>query len=403
MANADSSDPATLLTIPAEMQKAIADVTDNQGLLALRLTNKELHAAVDDSFLERFFTIRRHAMTLHGLSALVEITMRPHLIRKLKEIVLVYMEPNFRGEVAGEETVNPQQRTMLRSLRVARWKHEFEELFDKGHAERLLQAVLINVVSQSPKLTVADASDVNAETFGCRLLTRSLGLREDDVVLTTTAVDGPTLLSSIELANFPIRDLDIFISDYTSKWCLDNAFEAISNLAAPCWANLRALCLHLPASTYHWKGGQDLSLLEFIEAAANIESLSLKIKVWDFGTDSSHVLARLGEAFKKHALRDIELHKFETELPQHIDFFLPHQKTLRSVVLSGMVLLSGCWSKVRHLNYSGVWRGSLVLIVAGVRALPSRLPVAQISDQRPHLQHRDRIRDDGGGRRSLPS
>lgn len=108
MADANSSDPATLLTIPTEMQKAIADVTDDQGLLALRLVNKELHAAVDDSFLERFFTTRRHIMTLHGLSALVEITMRPHLIRKLKEIVLVDMELDFQGVVAGDETLNPQ-------------------------------------------------------------------------------------------------------------------------------------------------------------------------------------------------------------------------------------------------------------------------------------------------------
>lgn len=243
---------------------------------------------------------------------------------------------------------------MLRSLRVARWKHEFEELFDEGHAERLLQAVLINVVSQCPKLTVADASDVNAETFGGRLFTRSLGLKEDDVLTGATAVDVPALFSSIELANFPIRDLDILISDYTSSWCLYNAFGNISNLAALCWANLRALCLHPPASTHHWEGGKDLLLLEFIVAAVNIEFLSLKIEYWDFGVDSSHLLARLGKAFNKHALRDIELHNFETRLPQHIGFFLPHQKTLRSVVLSANVLLSDCWSKVRRLSYSRV-------------------------------------------------
>lgn len=51
--------PHTLLIISAEMQKAIADVPDDECFLSLRYASLKLHLATDDSFLEIFFNTRR--------------------------------------------------------------------------------------------------------------------------------------------------------------------------------------------------------------------------------------------------------------------------------------------------------------------------------------------------------
>ena len=51
--------PHTLLIISTEMQKAIADVPNDECFLALRYASLESYLATDDSFLEESFNTRR--------------------------------------------------------------------------------------------------------------------------------------------------------------------------------------------------------------------------------------------------------------------------------------------------------------------------------------------------------
>lgn len=80
---------ATILSIPAELQKAIAETLDrDKDVLQLRQTCRELCAASHDTFVQRFFTTRTILYTKQGLELLHTLSAQRHLFGKLRRVHL---------------------------------------------------------------------------------------------------------------------------------------------------------------------------------------------------------------------------------------------------------------------------------------------------------------------------
>ncbi|KAK3666473.1 hypothetical protein LTR22_002778 [Elasticomyces elasticus] len=82
-----------LLTMPTEMLAVIAEQSDPQDVLALRLTRRCIANAVEDAFIKTFFVKRRHLYSVFGLQSLLRITATPHLVQHIQEIEITVVQP----------------------------------------------------------------------------------------------------------------------------------------------------------------------------------------------------------------------------------------------------------------------------------------------------------------------
>ena len=70
----------------------IANLADRRDLLTLRLVCRDLSRAVDEPFLEAFYSKRRHLITPYSLEYLVEISEDARLKGRLREVEFVIAE-----------------------------------------------------------------------------------------------------------------------------------------------------------------------------------------------------------------------------------------------------------------------------------------------------------------------
>lgn len=70
----------------------IANLIDRKDILALRSVCRDLSRAVDDPFLDKFFSKRRHLITPYSLECLVAISKDERLRRKLRQLESVIGE-----------------------------------------------------------------------------------------------------------------------------------------------------------------------------------------------------------------------------------------------------------------------------------------------------------------------
>ncbi|CAK3829713.1 3-isopropylmalate dehydrogenase [Lecanosticta acicola] len=269
------ADRASLLTIPAEMQQAIAEVADNPSLLALRLVSRELRAAADDPFLERFFTVRKHVMTTYGLAALLQISTRPHLTRKLKEIVLAFVEPNIGDYWCGKDRPESYMADeMLRYIRRDEWNQAKDDLFLCQRAESLLIAILKSLRGHDLKLTIVDGCREDfATAFGLQHLKRSFGVERSGFQEEEPPHDCTALLSSIAVAAFPVAYLGLYFGFYEhGSMTLSYGMQSLA-FKKRSWSSLRKLDVTIADFGDDWTDRAHMDMLAFIRAANKIEDV----------------------------------------------------------------------------------------------------------------------------------
>lgn len=77
---------ATLSSLPAEMVENVARYLDASDLLSFRQSCRHACYGSENTFLERFFSTRRHIDTHYSLKALIEISEHRYLLKRLKRV-----------------------------------------------------------------------------------------------------------------------------------------------------------------------------------------------------------------------------------------------------------------------------------------------------------------------------
>jgi hypothetical protein len=79
---------AAMLGLPVEVLERVVSFSDPREVITLRSTCKILEKAAINSFIDHFVKCRRHAVTIHSLKTLIEITSHPYFANFVKKIIL---------------------------------------------------------------------------------------------------------------------------------------------------------------------------------------------------------------------------------------------------------------------------------------------------------------------------
>jgi hypothetical protein len=79
---------ASMLSLPVEVLERVVSFSDPKEVKTLRSTCRKLEEAAINSFIDHFVKCRRHAITIHSLKTLVEITIHPYFAKFVEEIIL---------------------------------------------------------------------------------------------------------------------------------------------------------------------------------------------------------------------------------------------------------------------------------------------------------------------------
>jgi hypothetical protein len=77
-----------MLSLPVEVMERVVSFSDPREVITLRSTCKILEKAAINSFIDHFIKCRRHAIPIHSLRTLIEITTHPYFAKFVSKIVL---------------------------------------------------------------------------------------------------------------------------------------------------------------------------------------------------------------------------------------------------------------------------------------------------------------------------
>ena len=95
--------------LPAELFYHIAEYASPETLYNLRLVSRDVHSAVEPSFLAAFFHERYYACTRFALQSLVEVSAHPVLRKRLKLLVFCISNP-YLWDIEGIRTIIERRR-----------------------------------------------------------------------------------------------------------------------------------------------------------------------------------------------------------------------------------------------------------------------------------------------------
>lgn len=296
-----------------------------------------------------------------GLRTLLEISMRPYLTRKLKEVALVKVEPSpYEYDSTYEQhhsrgSLRPDQYehdNLVREMVVAQWDAERRQLLDFGWAIHIIARVLRNLKDRRPMLAISHlSSSPYAPLYGEKQLRNHLGAGWRDLNDWGIPYEVAYLLACIAEADFPVSALTLEVDAFYDR-SLGNGFNVNPQIfERPCWTSLTTLKLRIAQDQDEWKDEEKTRNLHFfLQAARNASNVdlmlhsSLTIHAEDHGTSA---LKWLADGFKDHHLVSVVIYSLNGTEEDFLRFLRPHVQSLRDLeLLSTCVIDDGCWSKV---------------------------------------------------------
>ncbi|KAK6422462.1 hypothetical protein LTR95_016677 [Oleoguttula sp. CCFEE 5521] len=176
---------AAIERLPTETIDTVMLLVDNHTFLDMRRTCRKIYHDVDEVFVARFFSNRKHLWTVQSLDVLVAITQQTRLARVMRRLEFAFWDSNrFLTP-----KLRPRDRVQSRYSAV----HQGDELIDyafkvaqqakesvTAHGIDRLAHALVNLRTAGLKLTLAMSAvkiDGPHETFGLAMLRKSLGHR----------------------------------------------------------------------------------------------------------------------------------------------------------------------------------------------------------------------------------
>nr|OQO28911.1 hypothetical protein B0A51_03931 [Rachicladosporium sp. CCFEE 5018] len=160
-------------------------LVDNAALLNMRRTCRKIYYDIDEVFVARFFSNRKHLWTVQSLDVLVAITQQTRLARVMRRLEIAFWD--------FDRFLTPKLRARDRVHSRHNAVHQGDELIDHafGVAQQETESVtaqgiaplaqaLVNLRSAGLKLTLAMSAvniDGPNEAFGLATLLKSLGPR----------------------------------------------------------------------------------------------------------------------------------------------------------------------------------------------------------------------------------
>ncbi|KAF1346287.1 hypothetical protein BDV97DRAFT_39242 [Delphinella strobiligena] len=197
-----------ILTLPPEMIEKIGEAADPHDLLATRLSCTEICGALSKPFVGAHFMIRKHIVTTHSLSALIDITAHPIFGPAIRELwidttypnddLLGYLKRQYRHLDVG--MYNNLSETYIRIT-------DDHSTLDEGRGAELLAEVLTNLRKLSVVVSLGVFQDYKPWTRGWGYQ-QAYGMFPSDIICTQrTTYRLDLLFVAVRLSQYPIRVL----------------------------------------------------------------------------------------------------------------------------------------------------------------------------------------------------
>ncbi|KAK5683091.1 hypothetical protein LTS10_004622 [Elasticomyces elasticus] len=362
----------TITLLPQEIKDSIADECELDDLPTLRLIDRAFDTSGKESLGKRYMQTRTHIYTLDSLTELEKITADPDLAKHIQKIVLVaqrYIGPeydfydHYDDEPASEvhfRIFNFFEREIPRG-----GGHLLQSIFRNLNRTRQLHPTssagnIVFTVSQSPGMT--------AHPWGRRrYLERIKAAGIDTKDLRLSGYYNPqevlvALLGASTYEHSPILELDARYN--APPLCYDEEdqlgfqfhWDALT-IAQPPLAALKSLKLDFEQEPMCWDDGCWERFRNFINAAPNLESLSIASTGGQSNMDT-WTLREMGEALERATwvedvkIRSLELGPWWTTSETLLDFLAVTKRTVQSLKLYRVGLSKAesiattCWQHV---------------------------------------------------------
>lgn len=333
----------TILSIPAEMQKAIAEHIENdEDILQLRQTCRELCAASHDTFVQRYFTTQTVLYTKQGLDHLHKISAQPHLVGRLKEVTFKTLVPR---------TIDDARPHPIEALKYLYFSQKVLKAtaFD-GSEVALLTQILDNfsVAGSEPCFALLEyrahpdarlAKIPGLSKMSSVLLSRftKLGLVSSGSFRSQDRCDYCALTAltiASAASNFPLTELHF--TNYGPS-IFSRGAELPDDTISKSWRHLKTLSIPLQERQY-WPQ-TDAQLPRFVRFAPALESLTLYFQCGNENEEREHALRLVHSATTGHRLRSIQIHGYITSDASSKDLMVfpgNHRETLKDLVISSV-------------------------------------------------------------------
>ncbi|KAF7188573.1 hypothetical protein HII31_10235 [Pseudocercospora fuligena] len=361
---------ATLTSVPTELLQDIASRIPRHDLLHLRKVNREVAAKVDDVFVERFFTSRRHLVTKYSLEKLAEMTAVPRLNRKMKKLELVVTgiseyewdkpvplppktkkEAYYTGDwgLPGAKPKTNSERLMEYLEALREWTAQ-KLIYESWYAEcdilsnevdvAMLSATFINFKSSSIILDTVKGTHDYSNAFGLQHLSNKLGVYRSKKTYGSFFCHfknhniATLIVRSLAHAVYPVFDLSLGC-EVTGCFYRDLGLNS-ADLGKPqmSFATLQQLELGINwFENGHEPDEKGLQCLkQLLGAAPLLRKLRFCVDQEDFGEDQP-LPARVLHAFAGNKLESIDLFGGKYRHQDMCQFLQHHRTTLTELDL----------------------------------------------------------------------
>ncbi|KAK5747186.1 hypothetical protein LTR17_000321 [Elasticomyces elasticus] len=382
---------AYILELPTEMLVQIADeLKGGHDLLSLRLTCSSLEHAANDAFAAKYFAIRTHLFTRHGLQTLAKIAKHPYLGRRVQKVEFIVKELcdtlfgpyDYAGGIPPVPQHAPTEAQKLRTRENivrrkqgwANWQPEMHALSDESQVSAMLNKAFAAFASVGTSVEL----DVNGKRRGCWYFDRppptygtkhliaviGNGSTERDLRERQLNFAFETIMTA--MARTDLRCRAFTIGDYYDGRLTGSAFEFVSALAPELrlyFANVTKLHLYfglsLPIDTTVHIG----SLRDFGQTCANLQELHLGWNGYECDErKEQEALVVIGGAFTSRHLHNIRLVALCSNVEGYIHFLDAHVDCLTTLTLdNALIPVTQCWSTVLRWMLQSARLESLVL------------------------------------------
>ncbi|KAF2172728.1 hypothetical protein M409DRAFT_49265 [Zasmidium cellare ATCC 36951] len=377
--------PPTLATLPAELQKEIAEALHYEDVIAFRQVSRDMRAASEDAFLTLHFGERHYVFSRYGLTRLAEYTSHPHLTKKLWNIRIIVVDPAACATSSETHTTQrpesidsdsdeevdrdePASRgSEIKRLESA-WQPEMTDLTNDDLDIHLLALTMHNLRAASQEVAFCVTGSIGDD------VAPGMAIRSDEMLdvlnlegshqfvrrgssgsdcsrimnsLFKAAARTGFSFSHLELCEDPDR------GTFTSE-ALDGLCSLDMERLCHSWESLSSLMIGFAHGQERWFVDRDNGLGALIASATNITSLFLYNdgmydEHWEGSAafDDSNPLSWLGKAFANHRLHHLRLGGFYGRADQFAKVLRGHHQTLKEVELLGVQIQGHeCWSSV---------------------------------------------------------
>ena len=359
-------EPRKLDLLPSELVAEIAFLLDGRDVLALRHVCRQVAAAVDDTFVNEFFTQRVHLCTLQSLEVLANIASNARLIRKIHKITFIAQAPTessldfmLRDERPVRETQSelqgsrPQKQAqeLQKKHALQTWQEQMSMLEAKEYDVELLSQIFRGVAGRhaTAPMKVKITNSCPRELYGLAALKKTLGFgiktyglhacQCDRLVRSVLSAMTSSKVKVDQLRLGPhVRDLQVAFSALSvRKDDLNGALDLFKNLTV-LKMGIYQHCDRIAGDRSH-----DDTIAALLGSATQLTSLSIGGNPCEEDVDFDE-FARMTAALAAPSLQKLMVNGFFLRQDQLAEVLTRHKSSLQNVELQSLCLdEDDCW------------------------------------------------------------